>query len=440
MIVLGLGSNIGDKLTNLRNAFEQLKQTPEIKIQKVSPIYISDALLPENADDSWDVPYLNFCISCTTDLKPLELLSKTKEIEKKLGRDKKLSWSPRIIDIDILAWDNLVKYDDNLHIPHEHLLDRPFALWPLRDVAPNWIFPIKGEFLGKQAIELAKKWAKTATPLNTRVIPHRIDIPRPMGILNVTKDSFSDGGKYFDKEDALNKAIKLANLGAEIIDIGAESTGPKAKEISVDVELQRLQPILELLEQNKDKFLIKPKISIDTRNYIVADKALDMGVDLINDVTGLDCKKMRDLLKNKTCDIVFMHNLGAPVSKSKLIPLDVDPVNYVYSWAKQKILGLDIDPSRLIFDIGVGFGKTAEQSLTLINNIDKFKELGIKLLVGHSRKSFLTPFTAKPFHERDIETIVISTKLLEKQIDYLRIHNVEDHLRAFKIHSALVTD
>src|SRR5690242_12735284 len=141
MVILGLGSNLNDRLANLRSALFYIKQIPNFSIEQISPVYISDALIPENAPASWDRPHLNLALRCSTSLTPHELLHHVKDIEKKVGRTPEKTWGPRIIDIDLLAWDDLQLYDDKLHIPHEHLIDRPFALWPLADVAPFWIYP-----------------------------------------------------------------------------------------------------------------------------------------------------------------------------------------------------------------------------------------------------------------------------------------------------------
>lgn len=437
MVILGLGSNIGDRLANLRKAFRLLKLIPNFHIQQVSPVYISDALLPKNADISWNTPYLNLAIRATTSLEPLTLLEKIKAIEKQCGRNASIDWSPRIIDIDILAWDDLVKYDDKLHIPHEHLHERPFALLPLKDVAPFWICPLSGPHQGKTAIELAAQWNPDDIPFHTRAIAQRIDTPALVGIVNITPDSFSDGGKYLQTEVAVQKIAELVIDGAEVIDLGAESTGPRAIPISPLEEWKRLEPVLSTILQQKSHMVIAPKISIDTRHAYVAEKALALGVDWINDVTGLDNTEMRATVAHKGCDVVFMHHLGVPVSQSKLISLNEDPLTHVYQWAEKRISELDISHERLIFDIGIGYGKTAEQSLLLLKNIRMFKELGVRLLAGHSRKSFLSQFTQEPAANRDVETLAVSHYLAEQEVDYLRVHHINHHARALKVRCAL---
>lgn len=439
MVILGIGTNLHDRLTHLRCALHFIKKIPHLTVQEVSPLYISDALLPDNAPTEWNVPYINLAVRCETSLTPEELLFLTKKIERDLGRNPSERWGPRIIDIDILAWDNLIQYDDKLHIPHKSLHERPFALWPLADVAPQWIYPFPGKFQHKSAVEIAASWGSRFTgtaPLHTKQIPHRIDTPQLVGILNVTPDSFSDSGKFIDVAAALLHAKKLIADGAEIIDIGAESTGPHAAAISEEIEWQRLEPVLKALMTDLSGMDIIPKISVDTRHVSVAKKALALGVHFINDVSGLENTNMRQLIANETCDVVFMHHLTIPEDRSVFLPLHEDPVAAVYAWALKKILELEknnISRERLIFDIGIGYGKTAEQSLALLKKIAVFKELGVRLLVGHSRKSFLTQFTSLPAEERDIETLILSLFLAKQEVDYLRVHNVGIHARGFRV-------
>jgi len=439
LVILGLGTNLGDRLANLRQAYQLIKKIPQFSVLQISPVYISDALLPENAPKEWDRPHLNLALRCETKLTPLELLQHTKKIEQQLKSADKKHWGPRMIDIDLLAWDDLILYDDKLHIPHEQLHERPFALWPLTDVAPRWCYPLPGPLQGKTATELAAPWGSKFTgtaPLHTKQILQRIDSPQWVGIINLTPDSFSTDGFINNEENAWHHTQHLVNTGAEILDLGAEATGPHAVLLNSDEEWSRLKPLLTKIIAEKATFLIPPKVSVDTRHAIVAEKALELGADWINDVSGLEDPAMRELLKINPCDIVFMHHLGIPTHKNRCLPLNQDPVQLVYQWAKQRLTELEkagITSSRLIFDPGIGYGKTAEQSLEIIKNISHFHQLGVRLLVGHSRKSFLTQFTTKPASERDPETTLISQQLANQSVDYLRVHNVEINARALRI-------
>lgn len=439
MVILGLGSNLTNRLSHLRQALNLLSLLPGLTLKQVSPLYVSDALLPENAPPSWDQPYFNLALRCETTLSPYALLEQTKKIEQIIGRKPTENWGPRVVDIDLLAWDDLIQYDEKLHIPHEDLLKRPFALWPLADVAPFWLYPIQGEQYGKTAAECCIAWGSRFSgeaPLRTRQIAHRIDTPELIGILNCTPDSFSDGGSYKTPEDVLQKAFYLVENGADILDIGAEATGPRVLPLSSQEEWTRLEPVLHLLLSEKNKMLVTPKISIDTRHSDVAEKALALGVDWINDVSGLQDQSMIDVVKQATCDCVFMHHLGIPVNKKNTVPLNKDVVDVVLGWGEERIRALQsqgIARERLIFDPGIGFGKTAEQSLKLIQEANRFHALGVRVLIGHSRKSYLSFVTDKRGIEKDFETAVTSLYLAKQKVNYLRVHDTESHGRAFKI-------
>lgn len=446
MIILGLGTNVGDRLTNLRQAISSLKTLSHLTIQQISPVYISNALLPENAPAEWDMPYLNLAVRCETTLEPNKLLEELKKIESSFGREAYTRhWGPRIIDIDILVWDDNVINTTHLTIPKEGLLTRPFALWPLADVAPTWVFPVSGAEQGKTAETLVEKWGSRFSgqaPLQTRQIFQRADTSQLVGVINVTPDSFSDGGKFLQSDNAMQQALSLIESGAEVIDIGAESTSPIAKPLDAKEEWKRLEPVLRLIHDEKKRFLIPPKISVDTRHVDVAEQALALGVDWINDVTGLDDPAMRDLVAQAKVDCVIMHHLCIPEDRNHVLPRAADPVKLVYEWGAKRLEILEqagIAREKMIFDPGIGFGKMAEHSLLLIKSIERFKALGARLLVGHSRKTFLSLFTDKNFSERDVETLAITLHLAKQEIDYLRVHNVEMAARGIKVAGALTS-
>lgn len=443
MVILGLGSNLGDRLHHLRLALAAIQRLPDVTVQQISPVYLSDAMLPDEAPADWNKPYLNFALRCETRLTPHELLAHLKQIEESIGRKPAVRhWGPRIVDIDILVWENLVLQDERLTIPQAKLEDRPFALWPIADLAPRWVFPA-GACSGQTVAAVVTPWGSRLSgkaPFKTRQIPHRVETPALVGILNVTPDSFSDGGCYASPEKALKQAEQLVEAGADVLDIGAESTSPTASPIDPKTEWQRLQPILSALKSIKHRFTIPPKISVDTYHPAVAQQALAYDIDWINDVSGLTDPLMQALAANTSQEWVIMHQLGLPVTHSRWLPPEQDPVALVYEWAARHLEQLEkagIVRERLILDPGIGFGKTASQSLALIQRAAQFKPLGTRLLIGHSRKSFLTLFTDKPHAERDIETVVMSLHLAKSQIDYLRVHDVDLCSRGLKVAAAL---
>jgi 2-amino-4-hydroxy-6-hydroxymethyldihydropteridine diphosphokinase / dihydropteroate synthase len=444
MIILGLGSNVGDRLLHLRKAWQALQQLPQLTIRQVSPIYLSDALLPDHAPPTWNQPYLNLALRCDTTQTPFTLLKQLKQIEQTMGRQpEKKHWGPREIDIDLLAWDDFIIQNEKLHLPQSQLPLRPFALWPLADVAPLWVYPLAGAHQGKTAAQLVESWGSRFTgeaPYHTRQIAQRIDTPRLVGILNITPDSFSDGGQWIHTEKALQQALALVRAGAEVLDIGAESTAPTATALTPEKEWQRLEPILIALKQVQAEFLLPPTISIDTRHVDVAEKSLDYGVHWINDVTGLDDPRMRQLIAHTPLRCVIMHHLSIPEKRHHVLPRHRHPLHFVYEWGEKRLNELlqdGITPEQMIFDPGIGFGKRAEQSLLLLKQVTSLSQLGVPLLLGHSRKSFLSLLSAQPSSERDIETTATSLYLAKQGVDYLRVHSIDMVARALKVMAAL---
>ncbi len=438
MIILGLGSNLNDRLANLRHALKLIKQLPHVTVVQVSPVYASDAQVPPNAQEAWRLPFLNVAIRCETDLAPIKLHEQLVKIEEQVGRlERHERWAPRIIDIDILAWGDVEINTDTLTVPHKHLLERPFALWPLADVAPFW------SYKGKTAAEMVEVWGSRFAgdaPFHTHQIFQRIDTPELVGIVNATPDSFSDGGQFLSAHKAMQQTMQLVYSGATVIDIGAESTAPTAPPIDAKTEWERLEPVLQAIHAIKNNLFIPPKVSIDTRNAEVAEKALLYNIDWINDVSGLDDPAMRKVVASSSVDCVIMHHLDIPENRQKSLPRQEDPAKLVFQWGEERINTLEkqgISRERIIFDPGIGFGKTAEQSFYILRHVSMFKNLGVRVIVGHSRKSFFTNFTGLPSINRDIETTAVSLYLAKQHVDYLRLHNVEFCARAIKIQTAL---
>lgn len=261
--------------------------------------------------------------------------------------------------------------------------------------------------------------------------------PLLMGILNITPDSFSDGGKFAAVDVATARFRQLLEEGADIVDVGAESTRPGATPLTHVEEWARLEPLLQRIVSLNSHIA---QLSIDTRHAETARKALAMGVSLINDVAGLRDPVMRTVLADSKCDIVVMHALTIPADRSVLLPKDADPISVILNWKKEILTfakASGIAAERLIFDPGIGFGKSAEQSLTLILRARELIQPGERWLFGHSRKSFLTLFTAQSstdsvnleekIRERDALTLAFSSHLMDAGVSFLRIHHVRAH-------------
>ena len=250
-----------------------------------------------------------------------------------------------------------------------------------------------------------------------------------VGILNITPDSFFDGGRYDEKENALNQLGILLQQGANVVDVGAESTRPNAVMILPDEEMQRLRDILPLIIQEVQKYNQKNhkniEISLDSRHSQTLFWALGLGIDIINDVSGFVDLKMINLAVKSGKKIVAMHNLGVPASRNKIVDESLDVVQVVIDWMGnklQQLLKAGIKKEQIIFDVGLGFGKNACQSIKLLKEIDRLRVLDLPLYVGHSNKSFLDEMTIENCATRAEKTIAVSKYLVEKNIEYLRVH------------------
>lgn len=248
-----------------------------------------------------------------------------------------------------------------------------------------------------------------------------------VGILNVTTNSFSDGGKYISTQDAINRVHELFEEGADIVDIGAASTTYGREIVPYEKEWSILEPILKSIDNSR--------VSIDTYNYQTAEKAILTGVKIINDVSfGLN-KNMLKIIAESKIKYILMHSLVLPANKD----IRVNNIYEIVRGFESKIaecLKVGISLDQIIIDPGIGFGTNPSQSFEVLKNLQKFKKFGTEILIGHSRKSFLEIVSQYPPQERDLETLTASL-YLRKQADYLRIHNVSWHKRAFKVAEAL---
>lgn len=255
--------------------------------------------------------------------------------------------------------------------------------------------------------------------------------PALMGIVNVTPDSFSGDGQL--AEQAVRHAEAQLDAGADILDIGAESTRPGAIPLTADLEWARLEPVLNgIIAQ---RWRSRVRLSVDTRHAVTAARALALGVDMINDVSGLQDPEMAEILVDHTCDIIVMHALSVPAEPHHMLPPDCDVVAEILRWKKhitERVRAHAIAPERLIYDPGIGFGKTAEQSLRLIEHASELKKSGGRWLYGHSRKSFMGLGPHASTAERDAATQNYSRQLAEAGVDYLRVHDVAGHAAMFE--------
>ena len=247
-----------------------------------------------------------------------------------------------------------------------------------------------------------------------------------VGILNVTPNSFSDGGQFLELEDALAHTYKLIEDGADVIDVGAESTAPDAIAISETEEQRRLAGVLSKVVEAAHS--AKVEVSIDTRNASTASIALSAGVDYINDQGGLSDPNMVPVIRENNAKVIVMHSLGVPVSRSIYSTCSPeDLMHEIIEWLRQRVdilVSNGVPRENIIVDPGIGFGKLPEHSWYIMKNIRMLSELEVKTYVGHSRKS---PFSSLsiPLKDRDIPTAIVSAFLMQQGVDFIRVHNVE---------------
>jgi len=260
------------------------------------------------------------------------------------------------------------------------------------------------------------------------------NIPYFVGILNVTPDSFSDGGKYLNLKSALNRAKELLEEGAEIIDVGGESTRPFSDPVPEEEELKRVIPVIKTIKKEFPDSII----SVDTYKSKVAEEALKAGANIVNDVSALRFdSKMVEVVKDFNCPIIIMHMQGNPKTM-QINPTYKDVVKEVKEFLQKRIEFLvekGIPFENIIIDPGIGFGKTFKHNLQILKNLESFQELNRPILIGHSRKSFIGEIINKPPSQRDGGTIGISLFAYLKGVHFLRVHKVDlnkDALLTFK--------
>ena len=258
--------------------------------------------------------------------------------------------------------------------------------------------------------------------LKTRDLTRR-RLPLLMGILNVTPDSFSDGGQFHAVDAAVVHGLQLEADGADIIDIGGESTRPGAEPVSLDEELRRTIPVIRELAQK-----VRVSISVDTTKSEVARQALDAGAEIVNDISGLTFDPaMLDVCRRSDAGICLMHIQGTPQTMQNAPRYD-DVVREVIEFLQQQVdrcLMAGIPAERMCVDPGIGFGKTADHNLELLGAVSRLqKELQRPVLIGHSRKRFLAKLLGRTVDEGSTGTLGISLALAEQGVDILRIHDV----------------
>ncbi len=256
-----------------------------------------------------------------------------------------------------------------------------------------------------------------------------------MGILNVTPDSFYDGGKYLKSEDAYKRIDQLVNEGAHIIDIGGMSTRPGSEEINIEEEINRTIFLVKYIKKNYDNL-----VSIDTYRSEVAERALDAGCDIVNDISGFTFDdNMKRVVSNYKASCVLMHIKGTPRDMQKNPEYgDVIEEIYDYLFAQVNVaLNAGIDKEKIIVDPGIGFGKTMQHNFIVLKKIEELKSLGCPILVGASRKSFIGNFLNLSPDDRLEGSLAVAAYCVHKGVSILRVHDVKGTIRAVRLIKAI---
>lgn len=457
-VAIALGSNVGNRLHNFNEALQLMKMagiqiTRHACLYETEPAYVTDQPL-----------FLNSAVRGVTKLGPHELLGVLKRIEKELGRTNGIRYGPRPIDLDILFYGKLKFSSENLTVPHERIWERPFVMAPLidllgsatdNDTVASWhSFSAGGLFeswekLGGESL-LRKEGMKRVLPIGNRLWDWS-QKTAVMGILNLTPDSFSDGGKFQSVEAAVSRVRVMISEGADIIDIGAQSTRPLASWVSPEEELDRLIPVLEAvleIPEAEGKFF-----SVDTFYSEVASEAVSKGVHLVNDVSnGRFDYNMHKVVANLRVPYIAMHMRGDPSTMQNSENLEYDDVcKQVACELYNRVSDAEssgIPAWGIIIDPGIGFSKKTEHNLDIHNGLSSIRaEIAEKSLAvsrspisfGPSRKRFLGDICGRHSAiERDSATVASITAGVLGGANIVRVHNVRESVDAVKVCDAIL--
>lgn len=443
-VYFSLGSNLGARRQNLRAAIARL-EAAGVQLTALSPVYETEpwGLAEQPA-------FLNMAAAGKTTLEPAALLRLLKQVETELGRQPAERWGPRLIDLDLLFYDDLVLDEEELVVPHPHLHERAFVLVPLAEIAPQLPHPR----LGLPVVALRDALAAERGSVRRLPLPllwgRRTHV---MGIINVTPDSFSGDGilaRGANSGDALvgaavAQALAFVEDGADILDVGGESTRPGSQPVDEAEELARVLPVVEALRAAVDV-----PISVDTYRAAVAAAALQAGADWINDVWGLRMDPaMAPLVAQTGAPVVLMHNRSRPRDVAQEQRLGGRYVGVQYDDLIADIrrelqesvdlaLAAGASAEQIIVDPGVGFGKTVSQNLQLVDQLDQIKALGYPLLLGASRKSFIGYTLDLPPGERVEGTAATVAIGIDRGADIVRVHDVRPLVRVARMTDHIV--
>ncbi|KAJ5542440.1 hypothetical protein N7535_004860 [Penicillium sp. DV-2018c] len=447
---IALGSNVGDRVEMIEQALLELDRLG-IKVKRTSSLFETAPMYVLDQD-----PFINGVCEVETTLAPLELLDTVQSIEIALGRKKLIDKGPRSIDLDILLYDQEVFSHERLNIPHKLMLERDFVLRPLSQLIPNEYPPLPGKETKTYSAHLQALPPPDPTPISTTPISpsfpslHATDPKRSthiMAILNLTPDSFSDGGKHSptDLTYITNTVQDFIAAGATIIDIGGESTRPGSTPIGATEEIARVVPAIHHI-RTKIPEAKNIAISIDTYRASVAEAACAAGADIVNDISaGLLDPDMLPTVARLGKSIILMHMRGTPQTMTTLLDYPAGVIPEVAAELGERIAAAEeagIRRWRIILDPGLGFAKVQPHDLEILRELSRLRAMpGLECfpwLMGPSRKRFIGHLTGvKTPRERVWGTAATVSASVAGGADIVRVHDVREMWQVAKVADAI---
>jgi dihydropteroate synthase len=365
-------------------------------------------------------------IEVATTLLPAEVLAALHRIEARFERERSVRDAPRTLDLDLIAYHDLVINAPDLTVPHPRMHQRAFVLAPLSEIAPEFRHPVSGETVRHMLAQSDR----------TGICRLR-DVPLIMGVVNVTPDSFSDATPLIEIDLAVAHAMQLMDEGADILDIGGESTRPGAMPVLPVEEQRRILPVINAIAKTASER--GRLVSIDTRHASTMALAIKAGATMMNDVSALADPNSAALLAEAKLPVVLMHMQGTPQTMQTNPSYDnvVADVARFLDAACKRAIAAGVEPKQIWVDPGIGFGKTLAHNIALLNATARFAANGRKTLIGASRKGFIARIDREgAAFERLGGSIAAALAAAERGATAIRVHDVAQTRQALAVWSA----